>query len=152
MVYLFDNYVRGGQLKIGWRFNGSSDWQYAFRLPSCGVGYLFSDFGSQKYFGYAHSIYGFVDISIINRKKILWTYNLGIGIGYITKPYDAVKNLENTVIGTNLNAFLLISTGFEYKILKITSLSQPILQTLFRLFSYRINTKTMGQHYEKTVF
>lgn len=122
MTYLLENYARGAQLRAGWRLNGASDWHHAYRMLSVGVGYMFSDLGSPKHLGYAHSLYGFVDIPIIQTPKFAWTYDLGLGLGYITKKFDINNNPNNRVIGSNLNAFLLISSGVEYKPTKLATL------------------------------
>lgn len=115
MLYLINNYARGGQIRVGWRFNGAADWEKAFRYPSAGIGYTLSDFGSKNIIGYGHALYGYLDIPIIERKRFSWTYNLGAGLAYVTKKFDMIANPNNEVIGSHINAFLLITTGFEYK-------------------------------------
>ena len=121
MTYLLENYARGAHLRVGWRLNGAAAWHHAYRMLSVGCGYMFSDLGSPKYLGYAHSLYGFVDIPIISGDKFSWTYDLGVGLGYITKKFDINDNPNNKVIGSNINAFLLVSTGIEYAPTKYTT-------------------------------
>ncbi len=121
MAYLIDNYARGAQLRIGWTFNGRSDFEKAFRFPSAGVGYMISDFGNPHIFGYGHATYGFLDIPIIETNRFAWNYNLGAGLAYVTKKFDLNTNHNNEVIGSHLNAFLLITSGIEYRMTNKTT-------------------------------
>ncbi len=122
MGYLIDNYARGAQLRVGWRFNGKDEWEKAFRFPSAGLGYMVADVGSPRVFGYGHALFGFLDISIIETKRFSWAYDLGAGLAYVTKKFDINSNPNNEVIGSHLNAFLLISSGLEYQLTKKTTL------------------------------
>jgi hypothetical protein len=122
MGYLIDNYARGAQIRAGWRFNGKHEWEKAYRFPSAGIGYMISDFGSPRVFGYGHALFGYLDIPIIETNSFSWAYDLGAGLASVTKKFDINTNPNNEVIGSHLNAFLLISTGLEYRPTKKTTL------------------------------
>ncbi|MGI6479540.1 MAG: acyloxyacyl hydrolase [Salinivirgaceae bacterium] len=122
MIYFIEDYTRGAQLRVGWRFNGSSDWEKAYRCPSAGVGYMISDFSNPSILGYGHAAFGYLDIPIIETNRFVWNYNLGAGLGYVSKKFHSVTNPNNTAIGSHFNAFLLITSGIEYRPTSKTSL------------------------------
>ncbi len=123
MGYYIQDYPSGGELKLGWKFNGSSPWQHAMRFPEAGVGILWGDFGNKSVLGNGYSLYGFLDIPIYERQKFVWSYQLAAGIGYVTKIFDIQNNYNNEAIGSHYNAFLLISTGLKYKVTPRISLT-----------------------------
>ncbi|MDD2564406.1 MAG: acyloxyacyl hydrolase [Salinivirgaceae bacterium] len=121
MSFLIDDYARGAEFRVGWKFNGRKAWEHVYRYPSVGLGYMALDFGSPRIFGYGHTLFGFINIPIVKSNRFAWTYEMGTGIAFVTKKFDGQTNPNNGVIGSHLNAFLLISTGLEYNVSKHTS-------------------------------
>ncbi|HON19040.1 MAG TPA: acyloxyacyl hydrolase [Salinivirgaceae bacterium] len=116
MGYYLNEYPWGAQIKYGKKFFGSVDWHQAFRHPEAGAAFLMVDFGNKAVLGNGYATYGYLDIPVFERRRFTWNYEMGAGIGYITKIFNIDNNYNNQAIGSHLNAFLLISTGIKYRI------------------------------------
>ncbi|NJK87821.1 MAG: hypothetical protein HC906_19500 [Bacteroidales bacterium] len=81
--------------------------------PVPGIAISGSTLGNSQVFGNAYTLYGFILIPFRFELKNTWNpgYEIGGGIGYITKPFDVETNPMNYIIGSKLNAY--ITLGFN---------------------------------------
>ncbi len=105
MLYLVDGYVGGVEASLAWQTDGSKDWHHAFHFPQWGLKTSWLNLGSPL-LGQSLSAYVFVDLPLdLKRRSGL---HLGIGPGYVSKPFDEEDNFQNGAIGSHLNAALTL--------------------------------------------
>ena len=88
------------ELFMGVQTNGEKDWQQIFGLPQTGVSLFYGNLGNNAVLG---SVFGFVpNITFGSASKKKWNVKvtLGIGFAYFNKPFNAVSNEDNKVIGS----------------------------------------------------
>ena len=82
---------------------GRMRWEYMYNYPFIGVSYWYSDLGNTQALGSAHAVFPYINFPLLDSKDFNLFFRLGVGIGYITRPYDRYENFENIAIGSHLN-------------------------------------------------
>lgn len=115
-VYVRDSYAGYGEIYFQQQTTGKKDWQVTHRYPQWGISFLYGNTGSKEYIGKMSSLYGFVNLPFIQKKKYTGSIRLGAGPGWVTKPFDINTNPKNTLIGSRYNVFLNMSLINEFRI------------------------------------
>jgi hypothetical protein len=82
---------------------GRMRWEYMYNYPLIGLSYWYSGLGNTDALGSAHAIFPFINFPLFDNKDFNLFFRLGVGLAYITKPYDRYENYENIAIGSHLN-------------------------------------------------
>lgn len=106
MKYLIAGHIPGIELELSFATDGSRAWHHNFNFPSWGIDLDAYDLIS-PYLGYAVAARAFYDLPL-NKKRSLGL-KMGIGLGYIDKPFDKDENFHNSIIGSTFNAALALS-------------------------------------------
>lgn len=109
------NYNFGHELKLGHQTEGSKDWQHAYKLPTYGLGYLYSSFNNQ-YIGSHSAIYTFIDIPFFETEKQRLSTSYSIGLSFNINEYDEANNPQNIAIGSDKNGYGAFSINWNYYI------------------------------------
>jgi len=72
--------------------------------------------GNDTVFGKVFSVYPFVIFPLIEREKILFSIQIGIGAACSTEKFDVKKNYYNIAIASYLNIWFQAKSGITYKI------------------------------------
>lgn len=103
---------------IGFRYKTANNkqWQRILNSPAWGVDYLYMNYGKPDILGSVHAVLPYMDFPMFRYKK--WTLYLktSVGLGYITKPFDANTNITNRTIGSHINAHMGLYWDFSYGI------------------------------------
>jgi hypothetical protein len=92
---------------------GNTRWEYMYNYPYIGLSYWYSHFGRTGVLGSGHAIFPFIDFPILRSQQRKLFFRLGVGLGWITKPYRQYDNYENLAIGSHING--AVNLMFEYK-------------------------------------
>ncbi len=111
--YLLEYPPTALNLDVGLYSSGEQAWQRDLDMPRYGIGYQYARLGG-KILGNAHSVYAYISSDIISKHKLQWHYKIGAGVGFVDNPYHEEHNPLNIVNGSVVNAYLRISTGFNY--------------------------------------
>ena len=68
-----------------------------------GVGYFFSGLGNRDIYGNAHAL--FLTLVSPPKNSLPLQFKFGVGLSYITKPYDLETNYFNRALGSGINAY-----------------------------------------------
>lgn len=93
-------------LLITWnkRSFGEKLWEQHYNYPDIGITFGYQDFKNQ-YLGELYAAYAHYNFYFFNRKsKNKLVLGFGIGLGYITNPYNKITNNKNITLGTHLNS------------------------------------------------
>ena len=116
--YIRDSYASLGEITLQFQTDGSRDWHITHNYPRWGIGYIYGNSGSREYIGNASILHAFLDLPLLSTKKYTGSFLLGTGVGWVSKPYDAVTNFKNTILGTKLNAFVNLGLNNEFSVSK----------------------------------
>jgi len=120
MNHLVKGRVKGFDLNLDRQTSGEHSWHGSFNRPSPGIGLLHCNLGNPEQLGTGTALYGYLDLPLVKRKKFIWYYRWGTGIGLISKPFDRVDNYKNTAIGSKVNMFARVLVEAKFKVLKRT--------------------------------
>lgn len=90
------------ELYLGKHTNGKHIWEGLLHYPVIGLSFIHARFGNSAIFGQA---FGLMPSLAFQTRRKHWSlnYRIGIGMAYLNKPYDAIQNPSNNVIGSNWN-------------------------------------------------
>lgn len=92
---------------------GNKTWQHRYDYPDFGISFSYQDYKNPT-LGEFYSIYGHTNFYLrprANKNQLI--LRTGFGVGYVTNPYDKVKNPRNLAFGTNINASVYIRLYYK---------------------------------------
>jgi len=111
-----DSHPIFAELDIYSQTTGKKDWQQVNGYPEIGLSLLYGNSGASQYLGKIAAVFPFINFSLHKSNFISLKSKFGLGFGWVQKPFNAVSNYENLVIGSHLNACLQIQFSAEMKI------------------------------------
>jgi hypothetical protein len=102
--YLRSSHADFGELVLTAQTTGNKQWQVENYYPRIGIAILYGSPGSDQYLGKLTAIYPFVNFPLIRSHSFYTGFRLGLGAGWIQKPYDKYTNYKNLMISTHINA------------------------------------------------
>jgi Lipid A 3-O-deacylase (PagL) len=91
---------------------GRTRWEYMYNYPIIGIALWHSQLGNNPYLGSGTAIYPYINFPIKRTRDNTVSFRLGVGLGYIEKPFDRLNNYKNIAIGSHINA--AVNLMFEY--------------------------------------
>lgn len=103
-------------LNFVWQTYGRKDWQQRRNFPMVGIGFTYTDYGNNLVLGRCVGIYPNIQVPIIRRENMEWTFRFGDGLGYVTKKFQSrgATDTENIAIGSHLNDFAIFMTDMRF--------------------------------------
>ncbi len=118
-TYLFEPEVTEGtwmyELKFGKKTLGQKQWQHAHNYPFIGLSFLYAQYGDAAIFGHSYSLAPYISYHY-QFKKLHYFWQAQVGLAYLNRPYHAVYNQTNNVIGSKVNAIAKLGAGLQFKI------------------------------------
>lgn len=108
--------LRAVELKISRQTAGTKKWQQAHNYPEVGIKYSYWDLGNKEELGYGQTLAPFIGFTSHKNKNLTFHYGFGIGVGYISKPFDSETNYKNIAIGTKLNCNIQLFSEWQLKL------------------------------------
>lgn len=90
-----------------WKLNGKKDWHSSYGFPSAGISLLHSQFGNQDILGQSIAIIPSLRFEKW-KKNTRWSWRAGLGIAGFNKPYSAIDNPSNLVIGSKFTNMTML--------------------------------------------
>ncbi len=148
--YLIEENVHAIECNIAFPTYGTDYWEKIYRYPRTGVGYSFNTLGNNRVLGYAHALYGYMDVPL-NRipRKFSVNYQIAFGLAYITRHFDPHDNHLNRAISSHGNVYIRFGLNGKYR---LNARSELVLEAggthfsngKFRSPNYGINTATFS--------
>lgn len=106
---------------------GNADWQQRFGFPETGLSICLASHGSKE-LGYALGLYPSIQFRLIQFKNNFWYLKIGGGIGINSKHWHRTPYTDSNanIIGSTLNNFTMLQTGYRFKIHKNYTLQTGI--------------------------
>ena len=103
------------EASVLWKCHGKKNWQSAHGYPSAGFSFIHAQFGNQDVLGQSIGAMPLLRFEKwFNRSFV--SVRTGMGIAWFNKPYDAVGNPKNLVIGSRFANMTMISAEYNYRI------------------------------------
>lgn len=131
MDYLVKGHVPAFEISLGKQTSGNQFWEQLYNYPAIGVSFLHFNLANPDNLGNANGVLGYVNFPLIRKKKFMWSYRFGTGIGVVDKPFDRITNYKNSAIGSQLNILITLLTETKWTLSKNLSLSTGIGLTHF---------------------
>ncbi len=130
MEHLIRGHSYGIQGQILFKSDGTKKWQLSYNHPDSGIDFFFNHTGNPKQLGWQFNTAYFLNLPLnrsnvsrrkanfdSSEKKSHWL-GLGIGAGYASKIWDLKENHQAAVLGSHLNAALIIQYTLKLAQLK----------------------------------
>ncbi|HKB12556.1 MAG TPA: hypothetical protein VKD69_17965 [Vicinamibacterales bacterium] len=92
----------GVSIEIGRQTNGGRAWHGVYNYPSYGVGFAASHFDREPELGRPLAVYGFFSWPFPVAPRLEASADVGMGVAWSWKPFNAATNPTNTAIGGSL--------------------------------------------------
>ncbi len=108
----------GLDLNFTQKTSGTKDWHQRRHFPVIGIGITYTNYGIDSIYGRCFSIYPNITFPIIAGKKLLWTFRIGDGVGYVTHLYGRhpIADTINNAIGSHLNDYASFNMDLRWRI------------------------------------
>jgi len=80
----------------------SKSWPASYNFPQTGISFMVGSNGNPTELGYTFGVVPNVTFGTLNNRKWRIKLSLGMGLAYLTKPYDSITNKENVLIGSHI--------------------------------------------------
>ena len=110
---------------------GRKSWQSKSNYPFVGITFLYSGLGGFDEIGRVFALYPYMTFNCLKSHKNQLNFKLGIGLGILTKVFDAQTNPKNTFIGSHANAAINLMAEYNRFITNRLSVSAFVSFTHF---------------------
>ena len=114
--YLTNDAVKAFDIELKKELKGEKLWERVYHYPSVGLATYCGSLGNDTVFGKVISVYPFLNFPLIERGKILFSIQIGIGGAYSTEEFNIENNYYNIAIASHLNIWVQAKSGITYKI------------------------------------
>lgn len=137
-------------LRMGTQSTGRQTWQQLHKYPQYGLGVAMFDLGgaeADSAIGAPSSLFFYFGAPVLRIKKFSANIDTEIGLSYDFKPYDAVDNPQQDVIGATTNLHFNLSLILYYQLTERLDISLGTGLTHFsngRMFTPQKGINLMG--------
>ncbi|CAN5558124.1 acyloxyacyl hydrolase [soil metagenome] len=114
IIYLQQKHTRGLEINYLRGVDGQTSWMTDYNQPLLGFGFQYFNLGNPTELGNAYSLFPEIMFPLSHHHHLRSMIKFGLGIGYVTKPYDIKENYKNLAVGSKLN--VAITTGLQFRI------------------------------------
>lgn len=109
MSHLVQGPTHGFSLSYDRFLTGEKEWHQYYNYPSFGVSFVYQNMGAEQ-LGNIYSLYPHYKFYFLKRRMNL---KFGLGLGYITNPFDKIDNPKNVAFGSKLTASVLFELSYQ---------------------------------------
>jgi hypothetical protein len=101
------------EINLNWTLRGERNWHKLYEHIEFGVSLSGADFGNSEILGQAFSAIPYFSLKTQIGDRSYLGGRMGFGVSLFNKPFDQIKNPENVVIGSVVNAAAIFNAYFE---------------------------------------
>lgn len=106
----------GFQADMGWQFNTEKAYRYCNCYPMPGISFYYWDFQNESTLGKAYVISAFSEAYFAGGRTLSVAFRPGLGLAYLSNPYDSVTNTENIAYSTKIGYYVLLNLSINYQL------------------------------------
>lgn len=127
IVHLIKGQIAGGELTYVFRTSGKKPWQVLHGFPEFGMSYMHLYLANPSEIGNLDALYPYMNLRLNKQKRKFKMYlRLGLGVAYMSKPFDRITNHKNNAIGSHFNGYVNIRFSSSYMLSKSWRLDSGI--------------------------
>lgn len=131
MQHLTTGHFTAYEINFNVQTHGGKKWHCLYKFPVIGGALWYADLANPQVLGKAVAAYPYMNFHLYHGKNFYLNYRFGLGLGYITKPFDYIENYKNIAIGSHMNATLNMFYELKWMIRKKFSFTTGIGLTHF---------------------
>ncbi len=117
IVHLIKGQIGGGELTYIFRTSGKRSWQTLHAYPEFGFSYMHLYLANPSQIGNLDALYPYMNLRLNKQKRNFKMYlRLGMGVAYLSKPFDPETNHKNNAIGSHINGYVNIRFSSSFKL------------------------------------
>ncbi len=110
MTYFTDENINGFEVVASRYYAGL----HPERPLEAGLGYYFSNLGNREVYGHVHGMYAVLGAEIFRERSPVYIHqSVSVGLSYNTERFDIENNYFNRVIGSHINAFVILAMNLR---------------------------------------
>ncbi len=109
IAHLITDHPKGFLFSYNRKTFGEEEWQARYGYPDWGVSVAYQDM-KNFFLGEAYSAYAHFNFYFLKRNL---QFRIGQGLGYMTKPFDAVDNPRNNAYGTRFTSSTFLLANYR---------------------------------------
>ena len=149
MGHLVRGHIKGLEVYYSFRTDGSKTWQQQYNYPEIGLSFMHFDLANPDQLGTLECLYPFIDFKLNKQKrKNRLNLRIGIGLAYLTNPFDIKTNHKNNAIGSHMNGF--VNMRLNYATMLTRSLRMDFGVGLSHASNGATNTPNLGLNMAST--
>ncbi|HNW90559.1 MAG TPA: acyloxyacyl hydrolase [Bacteroidales bacterium] len=157
MQHLAQSHFPCFEINLSEQTHGKQLWEELFKYPLKGIGVFYSPLGNTPTLGHAISVYPYLNFRLTKGKKVNLYFRVAMGLGYLTKRFDAETNYKNIAIGSHLNLFIQLKYEMRWNITGRLGLSAGIAlshfsNAAFKIPNFGINIPTLNMGFSYKLY
>lgn len=120
---VLEGHVPAFELSLVYKTFGKNEWQKQHNYPYINYNILYSPLTGHEHLGKVYAVYPSMAIPLHQNYNRYITFNIGLGLGYITKHFHPTENYKNLAIGSHFNIFINLMFDYKYHVNTLTDLS-----------------------------
>ncbi len=115
-LYELQTHFMSTEVSLGYLSFGKQKWEYVYDFPRVGISFWYSDFNNSNIIGKAYALHPYICFPWYGTPNSRLVFRLGVGVGYLTKPYHPIMNYKNIAIGSHINAAINLKLEYHHKV------------------------------------
>lgn len=107
VLHLVQGHTLGAELNVEWLAKEKAAWSLVYSDPTVGIDAYFTSTGNREQLGHQFAVHGFARLPL-GDTYVTQTLKLGVGLGYATRTWDLQENVRAPMVGSHLNAALVL--------------------------------------------
>jgi len=99
-----EEHIFSTEIIAGWTGTGKRQYESDYNYPERGICLLFTSLGSKEKLGYGMAPLAYIKFKWIEKEVYQLRFRVGLGAGFVSKPFNPYNNYKNIAIGSRLNA------------------------------------------------
>jgi hypothetical protein len=137
MQHLTAGHFAAYEINFNVQKHGEKKWHALYKYPVIGGAIWYADLANPDLLGKAVAIYPYMNFHLIHGKCFYLNYRFGVGLGYISKPFDYIDNYKDIAIGSHFNATFNMFYELKWIVKKKISLTSGFGITHFSNGSFK---------------
>lgn len=118
LIHLTDQHLSCFEISLIASATGRNNWDQLYHYPDKGLSILFSDLGGEASLGKMICVYPWLSYPMLHGRKLGFNFRFGLGLGYISRPFNRLENYKNIAIGSHLNAMAQVLFELKWRPVK----------------------------------
>jgi hypothetical protein len=124
------------------RATGENKYDQLYRYPGKGISMMYSDLGGSHHLGKMVCVFPWLNYPLAQSKRLAFNFRFGLGLAYISKPFNRTENYKNIAIGSHINAMAQLLFELKWKATPRLSLAAGL--SLTHLSNGAFKTPNLG--------